>query len=263
MPYAPIRDGQLYYEEHGAGPPLLLVAGLGGVGAYWRPQLATFRQRFRVIVHDHRGCGQSTRSEIDYSIDQMAEDVLALMDHLGLKRAHLLGHSTGGAIGQTIAITRPDRLASLILYATWTRVDIFMGRIMKARKTLLEAAGADAFIELTPCLLFPDWWLNQNPDKLAALDRMTREGFPSVSIAASRCQAVIDFDRTRELDSIVAPTLVLGVHDDFLTPFYFSTELARRIRGAELAAIERGGHCASQVDPPTFEKPVLELLQRQ
>ena len=84
-----------------------------------------------------------------------------------------------------------------------------------------------------------------------------------MSIAASRCQAVIDFNRTSELDRIAAPTLVLGVRDDFLTPFYFSTELARRIKGAELAAIERGGHCASQVDPQAFARPVLEFLGRR
>jgi aminoacrylate hydrolase len=132
---------------------------------------------------------------------------------------------------------------------------------MKARKTLLETAGADAYIELTPCLLFPDWWLIQNPDKLAALDSATRASFPSVSIAASRCQAVIDFDRTRELDKIRVPTLVICARDDFLTPFYYSEELARRIEGAELVAIEKGGHCASQVDPAAFDRPVLEFLR--
>lgn len=262
MPFAPIRDGQLYYETHGSGPPLLLVAGLGGMGAYWRPQIASYAQRYTVIVHDHRGCGQSTRSEIEYSVDQMSRDLLDLMNHLGIGRAHLLGHSTGGAIGQTLAITNPERLQGLVLYATWTRVDAFMGRVMKARKTLLETAGADAYIELTPCLLFPDWWLNQNPDKLAALDRMTRETFPTTTIAASRCQAVIDFDRTRELDKIAAPTLVVCACDDFLTPFYYSEELARRIKGARLVALEKGGHCVSQVDPEAFDRPVLDFLAR-
>lgn len=262
MPFAPIRDGQLYYETHGSGPPLLLVAGLGGMGVYWRPQIASYAQRYTVIVHDHRGCGQSTRSEIDYSVDQMSRDLLDLMGHLGIERAHLLGHSTGGAIGQTIAVTNPERLAGLVLYATWTRTDAFMGRIMKARKTLLETAGADAYIDLTPCLLFPDWWLNQNPEKLAALDRATRESFPPVTIAASRCQAVIDFDRTRDLGKIRAPTLVICARDDFLTPFYYSEELTRRINGAKLVGIERGGHCASQVDPAAFDRPVLEFLAR-
>lgn len=262
MPFAKVKDGQIYYEEHGSGPPLLLVAGLGGMGVYWRPQLDAFARHFRVILHDHRGCGQSTRSEIDYSVDQMSRDVLDLMDHLQIERADLLGHSTGGAIGQTIAITAPERVQKLVLYATWTRVDAFMGRLMKARKILLETAGADAYIDLTPCLLFPDWWLNQNPDKLAALDRATRESFPSVSIAASRCQAVIDFDRTGELDQIGAPTLVLCARDDFLTPFYFSEALARRIKGADLAVLETGGHCVSQVDHAAFDRAVMAFLKR-
>lgn len=262
MPFAKIKDGQIYYEEHGSGPPLLLIAGLGGMGVYWRPQLAAFAQHFRVILHDHRGCGQSTRSEIDYSVDQMSRDVLDLMDHLQIECADLLGHSTGGAIGQTIAITAPERVQKLVLYATWTRVDAFMGRLMRARKTLLETAGADAYIDLTPCLLFPDWWLNQNPDKLNALDRATRESFPSVSIAASRCQAVIDFDRTGELDQIRAPTLALCARDDFLTPLYFSEELARQIKGAELAVLETGGHCLSQVDHAAFDRAVMAFLKR-
>lgn len=260
MPYASIKDGNLYFEELGEGPPLLLIAGLGGVGAYWRPQLAAYARHFRVIIHDHRGCGQSTRSETEYSVDLLSRDVIALMDHLGIARAHVLGHSTGGAIGQTMAITAPERVASLVLYATWTRVDAFMGRVMAARKALLETAGAEAYIQLTPALIFPDWWLNQFPEKLAALDAATRENFPSVSIAASRCQAVIDFDRTAELGRIKAPTLVICARDDFLTPLYFSEELARRITGARLAVIERGGHCLSQVDPEAFDRPVLDFL---
>ena len=262
MPYAPIRDGQLYYEEHGSGTPLLLVSGLGGTSAYWRPQLETYAQHYRIILHDHRGCGQSTRSEVDYSVDLLSRDLLDLMDHLEIDRGHLVGQSTGGAIGQTIAITKPERLKSLVLCSTWTRVDTFMGRVMKARKTLLERAGADPYIELTPCLLFPDWWLNQHPDELKAFDRATKESFPTVTIAASRCQAVIDFDRTGELNKIATPTLVVCARDDFLTPLYFSEELAHRITGAELAVIEKGGHCVSQVDPAAFDRPILDFLER-
>src|SRR5690606_10546339 len=152
MPFAPIKDGQLYYEEHGEGPPLLLVPGLGGVGAYWTPQIADFSQEFRVIIHDHRGTGRSTRTEMDYSVDQMTDDVLALIDHLDLDSVHLVGHSTGGAIGQTMAIDAPQRLASAVLYASWTKSGAFMGRVMRARKSLLQN-GIDDYIELTPALL--------------------------------------------------------------------------------------------------------------
>lgn len=260
MPFAPIQDGQLYYEEYGEGPPLLLVAGLGGVGSYWRPQLEAFIPHYRVIIHDHRGTGQSTRSEISYSLDQMSADVLALMDHLKLDSAHLVGHSTGGAIGQTLAITAPQRIDSMVLYASWTKTDAFMGRVMRARKALLQN-GVDDYIELSPALLYPDWWLNNNPDKLAALDQATKAGFPSASIAASRCQAIIDFDRTSELHRIDRPTSILCARDDFLTPLYFSEELARKIPGARLKVLDKGGHAVSQVDPAAFNTAVLELLQ--
>src|SRR5438477_8729822 len=100
MPNARIGDAEIYYEEAGSGPPLLLVPGLGGQGAFWAKQIADFSRDFRVIVHDHRGTGKSTWSKITYSVDQMADDVLKLMDALGVASAHFVGHSTGGAIGQ-------------------------------------------------------------------------------------------------------------------------------------------------------------------
>lgn len=259
MPFAPIEDGQLYYEEHGQGPSVLLVSGLGGTASYWNAQIEALSQHYHLIVHDHRGTGQSTRSEITYSVDQMSADTIALMDHLGLERAHLVGHSTGGAIGQTLAITAPQRIESMVLYATWTKTDAFMGRLMRARKALLQN-GIDDYIELSPALLYPDWWVNSNPEKLAALDKAAKAGFSSASIAGSRCQAVIDFDRSNELDRITQPTCVLCARDDFLTPLYFSEDIAQKIPGAQLKVLEKGGHAVSQVDPDGFNAAVLEFL---
>jgi aminoacrylate hydrolase len=100
MPKISIGDCSLYYEEHGSGEPLLLVPGLGGVGASFFKQIPELSRHYRVIVHDHRGCGQSDRPTMRYSVEQMAQDVLRFMDALKIERAHFLGHSTGGAIGQ-------------------------------------------------------------------------------------------------------------------------------------------------------------------
>src|SRR3989442_9488295 len=97
MPTISIGDADLYYEERGSGPPLLLVPGLSGVGSFWIKQVEALSRDFRVITHDHRGAGQSTHSRIRYSVEQMADDVLRLMDRLGIAAAHLVGHSTGGA----------------------------------------------------------------------------------------------------------------------------------------------------------------------
>ena len=118
MPTTKVNGIDLYFEEHGEGNPLLLVPGLGGTGSYWGPQIKTFSEKFRVVVHDHRGTGKSTHdTSISYSVEQMAADLVGLMDALEIEKAHLLGHSTGGAIGQVVSIEHPNRLMSAVLYA--------------------------------------------------------------------------------------------------------------------------------------------------
>src|SRR3954466_4255934 len=115
MPHIKIGDAEIYYEAHGAGVPVLLVPGLGGVGSSWSPNIPAFSARHQIITHDHRGTGESSRSFIRYSVDQMTDDLLGLMGHLKIQKAHLVGHSTGGAIGQTLAAKHPDRLKRLVI----------------------------------------------------------------------------------------------------------------------------------------------------
>jgi aminoacrylate hydrolase len=262
MPKADLGDLQLYYEVHGEGPPVLLVPGLGGVGAYWQPNIPAFAAKHRVIIHDHRGTGQSSRSKIDYSVDQMTDDLVRLMDHLKIDRAHLVGHSTGGAIGQTLAATHPERLSSLVIYSSWTKADPFFKRIFEARRTLLTTAGAAAYVRSTAAFLYPDWWINGNVALLEEREKVTIPNFPASEIVASRIDAIVAFDRTADLPRIKAPTLVICAKDDFLTPPYFSEELARLIPGAELQLLDKGGHCASESATEAFNAAVLRFLQQ-
>ena len=137
MPTLSIGDAELYYEDAGGGEPLLLVPGLSGRGSFWANQVTEFSRDFRVVIHDHRGTGRSTHSRIRYSVEQMADDVLRLMDGLGIEAAHLVGHSTGGAIGQVIALEHPRRLRSLVLSATWAGPDPYFQRLFESRKGVL------------------------------------------------------------------------------------------------------------------------------
>src|SRR5438552_15225781 len=109
MPGGSTGDAESYYEEAGQGEPLLLVPGLSGQGSFWSRQVEAFKGDFRVIVHDHRGAGRSTHSNIKYSVEQMADDVLRLMDALKIDSAHLVGHSTAGAIGPVTALAHRRR----------------------------------------------------------------------------------------------------------------------------------------------------------
>ena len=260
MPKADLGDVEIHYESHGRGDPVLLVPGLSGVGNYWYPNIPAFSARHRVVIHDHRGTGQSTRSRIRYSVDQMADDLLRLMDHLKIERAHLVGHSTGGAIGQTLAVKRPERLAKLVLFATWTRADPFFRRVFEVRRTLLTAGGAEAYVRSAAFFLYPDWWINQNISLLEEREKVAIPAFPPVEIAASRIDAILEFDRTADLPRFTTPTLVICARDDFLTPPYFSKALAGAIPGARLKILERGGHCVSETAVEDFNRAVLEFL---
>src|SRR5262249_448781 len=147
MPTLP--SGDIYFETHGAGTPVMLVPGLGRVGSYWNPNIPAFAQKYQVVLHDHRGTGQSSRSRIHYTVDQMTDDLMAVMNHLEIEKAHLVGHSTGGAIGQTLAAKHPERLISLVIYASWTKADPFFRRVFEARRALLTASGAAAYVRST------------------------------------------------------------------------------------------------------------------
>jgi aminoacrylate hydrolase len=261
MPKADIGDAQIHYEEHGSGEPLLLVSGLGGTAAYWKANLPALSARYRVIVHDHRGAGQSTHSRIRYSVDQMTDDVLRLMDHLKIERAHLVGHSTGGAIGQTMAIRNPERLKKLVLFATWTRADKFFRQLFAARRALLMQVGKEAYVRAGTLFLYPPWFIKANEATIEEREALSIATFAPPEVVASRIDAIVAFDRTAELAKIRVPTLVLCAKDDFITPAYFSEELSAKIPGAKLVLLPAGGHCASEAALEAFTAALLDFLR--
>ena len=260
MPKANIGDAEIYYEEHGSGEPLMLVSGLGGTAAYWKANLPALSAKYRVIVHDHRGAGQSTHSKIRYSVEQMTDDVLKLMDHLKIDRAHVVGHSTGGAIGQIMAIRNPERLKKLVLFATWTKADKFFRQLFAARRALLMQVGKEAYVRGGTLFLYPPYWIKANEAMIEEREQLSIATFAPPEVVASRIDAIVAFDRTAELAKIKTPTLVLCAKDDFITPAYFSEELAQRIPGAKLVMLPQGGHCASETALEAFNQAVASFL---
>lgn len=263
MPKADIGDGELHFEIQGSGPPLMLVAGLGGTADYWNPQIEAFAEEYTVIVHDHRGTGQSTRSEIAYSVDQMADDLLRLMDHLEIGQAHIVGHSTGAAMAITLAVKAPERLSSAVIYAGWTKADPQLSRCFDVRRALLRASGVQAYARATPLFLFPPWFIRDHGEAMIEQEPNAVAGLPSATIMESRMNAVLAFDCMGYIGEVNVPSLVICAEDDFLTPAYFSRELAELIPGAELNILENGGHAVSVTRPDLFNEEVLAFLGRQ
>lgn len=261
MPNVSIGDAEIFYEESGQGPALLLVPGLNGVGSFWARQVPDLARDFRVIVHDHRGTGQSTYSRIRYSVEQMADDVLRLMDKLGVASAHLVGHSTGGAIGQVIALDHPERLESLVLSATWPGPDAYFRRLFAARREILVNLGVEAYLRSSVLALAPPSWVSANDAALTEQHRQAAAASPPVEILTSRIDAIVAFDRRQRVHEIRTPTLVVVAQDDMVTPRFYSDELAERIPGAKLTVLDGGGHFVPQIAPERYNPVVGGFLR--
>jgi len=261
MPRMSIGDFSLYVERHGDGFPVLLISGLSGHAAYWEAQIPAFSREFGVVLHDHRGVGQSDHVKMSYTVDKMAADVIGLMNKLEIEKAHIVGHSTGGAIAQILAIEHPQRVAALVITASWPKPDAYFRREFMLRKEILEGLGPTAYIQQASLMLYPAAWVAEHNEELRGYEARMIANFPPTEIMASRIDALMAFDRAKDLGKIKAPTLIVGAADDQVTPAYQSEALARAIPNAELKMFASGGHAFTQVKPRDFNQAVLPFLE--
>lgn len=258
-----IGEARLYVEEHGDGEPLLLVAGLGGSARFWNAQVAPFATRFRVVLHDHRGVGRSSPAPIVANAAAMADDVLRLMDALGIESAHLVGHSTGGAIGQHIALTAPQRLKSLVLSASWAGPTPLFVQTFITRRDILINSGPLNYLMVGTLLATPAAWLQSRFRSTADYFRERLAEFPGLEIELARLNAVMTHDLRHRIGEIRVPTFVIGAADDQLTPPGLSEELAQRIPGAQISLLTAGGHFCPITVTETYNGRIMDFLERQ
>jgi aminoacrylate hydrolase len=253
----------LYVEEHGEGEPLLLVAGLGGSGRFWHAQVAAFARHFRVVLHDHRGVGRSGPGPVISNAGEMADDLLRLMDALGIERAHLVGHSTGGAIGQHVALRAPQRLASLVLSASWAGPTPLFQQTFHTRRDVLINSGPLNYLMIGTLLATPAWYLAPGFRSTQEYFSTRLAEFPGLEVELGRLNAVMAHDLRHRVHEIDLPTFVIGARDDQLTPPGLSEELAQRILGAKLHLLAEGGHFCPQTVTEAYNEAVLGFLLAQ
>ena len=252
----------LYWEEHGPadGPPVLLSPGLGGSAAYWTPNLAALAEQYRVILYDHRGTGRSDRAlQPDLDVDDMADDLLALLDGLGLDRVRLVGHAAGGLIGLAIALRHPERLASLVVINGFARPDPHFVRCMETRLALLEHSGVVPFVRAQPLFLYPARWIAQHWDRLEAAEAGHIAEFQGAANVEARIGALARFDISGRLGEIETPVLLIAAEDDMLVPDLCSERLEQGLPHARLERM-RGGHACNVTAPDEFNRHLLEFM---
>lgn len=254
------RDGaSLYWEKVGAGPPLILGAGLNGSGTWWDPNRPALAERFTVYTFDQRGTGRSSKIPVT-SIEQMAADLVAVMDDAGLRSAHYAGHSTGGGIGVATVLDFPGRLRSLLICSSTTCGDPYRHKLLGLRRRLYEQLGGEAYAQFRTLLLYPPYWINAHHEELAAAEARDGGELGGPEVQASRLDAILAFDRRSEFHRITVPTLVVCADDDLLAPRYFSEEYVRLIPGARAHYAERGGHALTKTEPELFNRIALDFF---
>jgi aminoacrylate hydrolase len=254
----------LYFEQHGRSdaPQLILSSGLGGSATYWASNIAALAEHFHVIAYDHRGTGRSDRALPDVvTVEDFADDILTLMDALGIERAHLIGHAAGGVAGLALALKAPNRLDKLVVVNGWAMADPHFLRCFEVRLNLLRHTGVEAFLRAQPIFLYPANWISEH---CAALDAgLTHQltDFPGVATMEKRIAALAAFDISDSLGTFRTPMLALAAADDMLVPASCSRTLAKHIATCEFALMEWGSHACNVTDPATFNHLVLEFLR--
>jgi 3-oxoadipate enol-lactonase len=265
MPYVSSTDGaRIHYAVTGlrSGPPVLLIQGLAADKHGWDLQRAAMSLRYRAIAIDNRGAGRSDSPHGAYTLDQMAEDAIAVLDDVGVDTAHVVGASMGGAISQIIAVRHPERLRSLTLACTacrnhpwrlelldsWRKVARERGMGAMTRQAARWVIGPRSFRRLLPVL----GWLGP-----------LGFGRPSHAFAA-QVEAILTADEHEAdtLELIEVPTLVIVGNQDILTPRGDSEELAERIPTAELVVISGAAHGLMIEHATTFTPILLDFLGR-
>ncbi|MDP9069418.1 MAG: alpha/beta hydrolase [Actinomycetota bacterium] len=246
MPIADLGASQLYYKTHGEGPPVLGIMGFGLDQRFWSSQIAGVVGTHSFITFDNRGVGRST-GEPPQSIDEMAEDTIALLDHLGLEKTVLFGVSMGGAIAQRLVLAHPERVSALILGITWARPLDFMARQAALGRLIIGAGGMDAFVQSTLVRMFTPQFFEVAGE---TLDRMVAAMFAdnapdpaAPEVLNAQLDAIAKHDTLEQLGDVSCRTLVFGGHMDVMVPGFASEEIAAAIPGAELTMFDTGHGC--------------------
>jgi aminoacrylate hydrolase len=240
---------------------VLLSAGLGGLGHFWRPQLEALGAHHRVILYDQRGTGANGGDlPEDYSIADMADDVVEVLDSAGIASCHFAGHALGGLVGLELARRAPSRLNSLVLVNAWARVDSHTRRCFDARLALLKHVGVEAYVRAQPIFLYPAAWLSAHEEAVRKEEAAGIAHFQGVDNLLKRLSALLAFDATSDLAGLDKPAFIAASRDDVLVPFTRSQQLADKMPNATLWLTAEGGHGFTVTDPAPFNAAILTFL---
>lgn len=265
MSYARASDGiRLHYEVIGrsSATPVLMIQGLGADKHGWDMQRLPLAMQYRVIALDNRGAGRSDKPFGTYSLEQMADDAIAVLDAAGVEQAHIVGASMGGAISQMIGLKYPERVISLTLACTACRNHPWRKELLHGWATAATEKGIGSMTkEAARWVIGPRSFRRLLP-AFGWLGPLAMGRTPHSFV--SQVNAILDVDDSisDRLGEVTAPTLVLVGNQDILTPRGDSEEIAERMPNAELVVISGAAHGFMVEHASTFNRVLSDFLGR-
>jgi pimeloyl-ACP methyl ester carboxylesterase len=265
MTYMRAADGvRIHYRVTGrpGAPPILFIQGLGADKNGWNLQRLATAPCYRAVALDNRGAGRSDKPHGAYSLEQMADDAVDVLDHAGFEDAHVVGASMGGAISQLVAVKYPERVRSLTLACTAGRNHPWREDLLREWRDAALRRGIGSMGQVAArWVIGPRSFRRINP-AIGWLGPLAL-GRPAHAFAA-QCDAIINVDTSMadELGKLTVPALVVVGNQDILTPVGDSEELAERIPTAELVVISGAAHGLMVEHASTFNRVLLEFLGR-
>ena len=262
---ADLGDLSLHYKENGEPDrdPVVGIMGFALDQRFWSAQIPAVTATHRFITFDNRGLGLSSAGTAT-TIDEMADDTLRLIDHLGIDKTVIFGVSMGGAIAQRFALTHPDRVSALILAVTWPRPIEYMRRNSQLAREIIDVRGTEGLVEASLLWMFTPKFFEVGKETIdqlvASFYAETGPDATNPDVLLAQLDAIDKHDVLAELGQISCPTLVIGGKADHMVPAFGSEEIASQIPGAKLELLETGHACMIE-EMDAFNSAVSNFLK--
>jgi pimeloyl-ACP methyl ester carboxylesterase len=265
MEKAKVKDIEIAYEVTGSGDPLILIGGFTMVKESWTDQVARLSKHFQVVAFDNRGVGETTVPSEPFTIADMAEDTVGLMDAIGIESAHFFGVSMGGLIAQMLALDHAARVKKIALGCT-----THGGRhAVQPQKEVMALLGSAADPNLSPeeamrmrlPIMFTDRFLREQEERVEEFVQTGLRYLPTLEGATGQMKALSVFNVKRRLGEIKCPVLAIAGSEDKMMPPENSKLLTEGIQGAKLYVVQEAGHSFFHEKPAEVCRVLVDFFE--
>lgn len=267
MPKIKVNGIEIHYEEYGQGRPMVFLSETACDGEVWKIyQVEEFSRDHRVIIHDYRGTGQSSKPSVDYTTTMFAEDLMALMDHLGADGAVVVGHSMGGRVAQLLALDHPEKVYKLVLASTGAHYPMTKGLPLKICKEMIEWGYEKYEREHTILVGWTEEYVKNNPEKIENYLKVRMRNLCPVEFYLRHLLARQSHDTSGRLKDIKQPTLILVGEDDRNVTSEISHRtsseiLAKGIPNSRLVVLPNERHSYFFTNPGEAHRTIREFIE--